>query len=90
MMDHMKHDLQLNSYCSLHVYELSDADMAARKDTCGVFLVAFRSQCARCPMPFTDECGIYRSMHSGNIVFWAKENPIFYDELESNPPQVMV
>jgi hypothetical protein len=33
---------------------------------------------------------IYRSVHSRNIVFWAKENPDFYEELERNPPHVMV
>jgi hypothetical protein len=39
---------------------------------------------------FTDECAIYRSVHSQNIVFWAKENPHFYEELERNSPHVMV
>jgi hypothetical protein len=41
-------------------------------------------------VPFTDECAIYRSVRSRNIVFWAKENPHFYEEMEKNPPHVMV
>jgi hypothetical protein len=45
---------------------------------------------ARGAVLFTDECAIYRSVHSRNIVFWAKENPNFYEELERNPPHVMV
>jgi hypothetical protein len=74
----------------LHVNELSDADMNAWKDTCRALLAAFCSQRARGTVLFTDECAIYWSVHSPNIVFWAKENPHFYEELERNPPHVMV
>jgi hypothetical protein len=39
---------------------------------------------------FTDECTIYRSVHSRNIVFCAKGNPHFYEEQERNPAHVIV
>jgi hypothetical protein len=85
MMDHMKLDFH-----PLHVNELSDADMNARKDACRALLAAFRFQRDRGAVRFRDECAIYRSVHSPNIVFWAKENPHFYEDLERNPPHVMV
>jgi hypothetical protein len=74
MMDHMKPDLKVRPFHPLHVNELSDADMNARKDACRALLAALRSQRARGAVLFTDECAIYRSVHSQNIVFWAKEN----------------
>jgi hypothetical protein len=86
----MKLDIKIRPFHPLHVNELSDADMNARKDTCRVLLAAFHSQHARGAVLFTDECAIYRSVHSRNIVFWAKENPHFYEELERNPHHVMV
>jgi hypothetical protein len=64
--------------------------MNAQKDACRALLAAFRTQRACGAVLFTDECTIYRSVHSRNIVFWAKENPHFYKDLERNPPQVMV
>ena len=90
MMTHMKQDLKLKVYRPMHVNELSDADIDARKEACRTLLNAFRSQRARGAVLFTNECAIYRSMHSRNIVMWSKENPRFYEELERNPPHVMV
>jgi hypothetical protein len=87
---HVKLDLKVRPFYPLHVKELSDADMNVRKYSCRALLAAFRSQRARGTALFTDECAIYRSVHSRNIVFWAKENPHFYDELERNPPHVML
>jgi hypothetical protein len=86
MTDHMKLDLKVRLFHPLHVNELSDADMKARKS----LLAALRSQRARGAELFTGECAIYRSVHSRNIVFWAKENPHSYEELERNPAHVMV
>jgi hypothetical protein len=81
MMDHMKLDLKVRPFHPLHINELSDADMNARKDACRALPAAFCSQRARGAVFFTDECAIYWSVHSQNIVFWAKENPHFYKEL---------
>jgi hypothetical protein len=86
----MKLDLKVRPFHPLHVIELSDADINAWKYACRALLAAFRSQCARGAVLFTDECAIYRSVHSRNIVFWTKENPHFYEELERNPPHIMV
>jgi hypothetical protein len=55
MMDHMKLDLKVRLFHPLHVNELSDADMNARKDACRALLAALRSQCARGAVLFTDE-----------------------------------
>jgi hypothetical protein len=77
MMDHMKLDLKVRPFHPLHVNELSDADMNAWKDTCRTLLAAFRSERARGAVLFTDECAIYQSVHSRNIVFWSKEKPHF-------------
>jgi hypothetical protein len=90
MMDHMKLHLKVRPIHPLHINELSDADMNARKDACRALLAAFHSQRARGAVLFTDECAIFWSVHSQNIVFWDKENPHFYEELERNPPHVMV
>jgi hypothetical protein len=65
-------------------------EASARKGACRALLAALRSQRARGAVLFTDECAVYRSVHSRNIVFRAKENPHFYEKLERNPPHVMV
>jgi hypothetical protein len=41
MMDHMKFDLKVRPVHPLHVNELRDADMNARKDACRMLLAAF-------------------------------------------------
>jgi hypothetical protein len=82
--------LKIRPFHPLYVNELSDADMNARKDACRAPFAAFCSQHDRVAVLFTDECAIYRSVHSRNIAFWSKENPHFYEELERNPPQIMV
>jgi hypothetical protein len=74
MMDHIKLDLKVRPFHPLQVNELSDADMNARKDACRALLAALRSQRARGAVLFTDECAVYRGVHSRNVVFWAKEN----------------
>jgi hypothetical protein len=73
-MDHMKLDLKVRHFHPLHVSEQSDADMNARKDASRAVLAAFHSQSSRGAMLFTDECAIYRSVHSRNLVFCAKES----------------
>jgi hypothetical protein len=79
---HMKFDLKVRPFHPLHVNELSDADMNARKVACRALLAELRSQRARGAVLITDECAIYRSVHSRNIVSCATENPHFYEGLE--------
>ncbi|KAJ4426766.1 hypothetical protein ANN_26565 [Periplaneta americana] len=64
--------------------------MDARKAACGTLLKTFRTQHFHDNVLFKDECSIYLSMHSWNIVFWGKENPFFYEVVERNPPHAMV
>jgi hypothetical protein len=77
MMDHMKLDLNVIPFHPLHVNELSNADMNARKDACRELLAALRSQRALGAVLVTDECAIYRSVRSRNIVFGLRRTPIF-------------
>jgi hypothetical protein len=86
----VKLDLKVRPFHPLHVNELSDANMNAQKDACRALLAVFHSQRGHGAVLFTDECAIYQSVHSQNIVFLAKENPHFYEELERNPLHVMV
>jgi hypothetical protein len=51
---HMKLDLMVRPFLTLHINELSDVDMNARKDACRVLLAAFRSQRASGAVLFTD------------------------------------
>ena len=39
---------------------------------------------------FSDECAIYRSSQSQNIVMWSKQNPHYCEEVEHHTPHVMV
>jgi hypothetical protein len=77
MMDHMKLDLKVRPFHPLHVNELSNADMNARKVACRALLAALRSQRVLGTVLFTDERAVYRIVHSRNIVFCVKENPHF-------------
>lgn len=91
MMDHMKKDLDVKPYKPMSVNQLSDEDMDRRKEFCEKFLNRFPD----CPrnhrkIIFSDECAIYKSSKSRNIYFWAKENPFYKEEVENNPPHVMI
>ena len=39
---------------------------------------------------FADKCAICRSSQSQNIVFWSKQNPHHFVEVEHHPSQIMV
>ena len=39
---------------------------------------------------FSDECAIYRSSRSQNIVLWSKQNPHYGEEMRHHPPHVIV
>lgn len=87
---HMKNDLHLHAYRPMFVQELSDNDLARRRDACALLLQTFDTIPKRGKVIFSDECAIYRSCRSRNVVFWSKENPHYVEELEHNPPHVMI
>jgi uncharacterized protein (DUF1919 family) len=86
----LQKDLQLHPYAQTLVNELSDQDMDRRRHACENLLQIFGTLPSRSKVLFTDECAIYRSSHHRNVVFWRKENPHFYKEIENNQPHIMV
>jgi len=90
MRDHMKKDLNVRPYRPTFVYELSDGDMDRRYESCHALLDTFSNAISRSKVLFSEECAIYRSARDRNVVFWSKENPYFTQELEHNPPHVMI
>jgi hypothetical protein len=87
---HLQKDLQLHPYRPKLVNELSDEDMHRRIQARENLLQTFSTLPSRSKVLFTDECAIYRSSHHRNVVFWRKGKPHFYEEIENNPPHVMV
>jgi hypothetical protein len=87
---YLQKDLQLHPYRVKLVNELSDRDMGRRRQACGILLQTFSTLPYRSKVLFTDECAIHRSSHHRNVVFWSKEDPHFYEEIENNQPHVMV
>jgi len=90
MRDHMKKDLNVRPYRPTFVNELSNGDMDRRYESCRALLDTFSNAVSRSKVLFSDECAIYRSARDRNVVFWSKENPNFTQELEHNPPHVMI
>ena len=90
MRDHMKKALNVRPYRPTFVNELSDGDMDRRYESCRALLDTFSNAVVSSKVLFSDECAIYRSARDRNMVFWSKENPNFTQELEHNPPHVMI
>ena len=70
-----------------HPHSLS---LSPRYESCRALLDTFSNAVSRSKVLFSDECAIYRSARDRNVVFWSKENPNFTQELEHNPPHVMI
>jgi len=90
MQDHMKKDLNVRPFRPTFVNELSDGDMDRHYESCRALLDTFSNAVSCSKVLFSDECAIYRSARDRNVVFWSKENPNFTQELEHNPPYVMI
>ena len=90
MQYHMKKDLNVRPYHPTFVNELSDGDMVRHYDSCRALLDTFSNAISRTKVLLSDECAIYRSARDRNMVFWSKENPNFMQDLEHNPPHVMI
>lgn len=90
MMDYVRKDLKMKCFRPVSVNELSDGDLEKRIEACRLMLHRFRTGTDKSNVLFSDECAIYRSTRNRNVYFWAKENPHFYEEIENNPPHVMI
>jgi len=64
--------------------------MDRRYESCRALLDTFSNAVFRSKVLFSDECAIYRSARDRNVVFWSKQNPNFKQEMEHNPPHVMI
>jgi hypothetical protein len=53
---------------------------------------AFNNIRKRGKVIFGDECAVYRSCQSGNVMFWSKENLnySYFEEFEHNPSHVVI
>lgn len=90
MLRHMTKDLGLRAFRPTAVNELSDTDMNKRHAACARLLEVFPTLPQRGKLFFSDECAIYRSARERNVYVWSKDNPHYYEELEHNPPHVMI
>src|SRR5258705_2016186 len=86
----MKKDLQLHPFCPHIRNELSDADMDKRLTASKAMLRRFSSAEIRQRVIFTDECAVYLSSRTRNVLFWSRNNPHFIQEIKNHPPYVMV
>ena len=86
----MKKDLNVRPYRPIFVNEPSDGDKDRRYESCRALLDTFSNAVSRSKVLFSNECAIYRSARDRIVVFWSKENPNFTQELEHNPPHVMI
>jgi len=86
----MKEDFNVRPYRPTFVNELSDGDMDRRYESCRALLDTFSNAISHTKVLLSDECAIYRSSRDRNMVFWSKENPNFTQDLEHNPPHMMI
>ena len=70
--------------------ELLDGDVDQRYESCRALLDTFSNAVSRSKVLFSNKCSINRSARDRNVVFWSKENPNLTQELEHNPPHVMI
>lgn len=83
-------DLKLKPYRPKFVNELSDSDRDRRRIVCQSLLNRFPTIEDQNNVMFSDECAIYLSSCRRNVHFWSKTNPHFYEEIQQNPPHVMI
>ena len=74
----------------MFVQELSDDSLNQKRGACGRMLQEFWTVSKRYKVIFIDECAIYQSSRSQNIVFFFKRNPLYREEVEHHPARVMV
>jgi len=86
----MKKDLNVRPYRPTFMNKLSDGNMDRCYESCRALLDTFSNAVSRPKVLFSDEWAIYRSVRNRKVVLWSKENPNFTQELEHNPPHVMI
>jgi len=86
----MKKELNMRPYRPTFVNKLSDGNMDRCYESCCALLDTFSNAVSRSKVLFSDECAIFRSARNRKVVFCSKENPNSTQELEHNPPHVMI
>jgi hypothetical protein len=86
----MKKNHGLKPYRPKFINELSDSDINGRRIACRNFMERFQTAEDQKNVMFSDECAIYLSSRHRNVYFWSKTNPHYYEEIQQNPPYVMV
>lgn len=86
----LKVDLQMKPWKPTSVQFLSAEDHQNRVLCCTEILAKYRNPACYPHLFFSDECAIYSSGPSHNVVVWSKENPHFWEQVEQHPPMVMV
>ena len=86
----LKKDLGLHPYKPLRVQFLSHVDYEARVDCCTHILDTIPLLRDRMNVFFSDECAVYSDAHAKNVVWWSRENPHFYQQVQQHPPSVMI
>jgi hypothetical protein len=72
------------------INELSDSDRDRRRIACRNLMERFQTAEDQNNVMLSDECEIYLSYRHQNVYFWSKTNPYNYEEIQQNPPHVMV
>ena len=85
----LKKYLSLKCWKPVRVQFLSEIDHESRVNCCKQILVAY--DCKKFSnLFFSDECSIYLTTGSQNLVMWSNENPFYQEQVKTYPPSVMI
>jgi len=87
---HVKVELKVEPYLPAFIQELIDVNLNRKRNACAKVIQAFSTIPKRGKVIFSDECAVYRSSQSGNVVFWSKEKLNYFEELERSPPHFVI
>lgn len=90
LMKVMKKDLGYKPFKSVKVQYLSNEDHISRVELCQQILNRYDNPRRKQQLLFTDECAIYGDGKNVNSVFWSRQNPHFWEQVNQHPPIVMV
>lgn len=86
----LKTDLHLRPFKPTKVQYLYPHDLLTRVHCCQLILQKYDNNRLRDKIFFSDECAIYLSSKGSNVVIWSNENPHYWEQVQQNPPHVMV
>jgi hypothetical protein len=86
----MRKDLYMKPYKATVICELSDADDENSLVVCDRLLQHFSTILKSLKVIFSDDCAVYLSSFACSVYFWSDANPHYVEEVQDNPPHVMV